>query len=120
MSPPKFTPVSPGRLNRPAWHRTHLAEFGPVSKTPGEYGSLTTYDVYLNRELIGSVTGTPKTRPERPGSGAMVPDGTLRRWAPDRLAEGVTQHGDTRFEAVDALVRSHLTEIQQHPIAAAA
>lgn len=118
MSPTKFTPVSPGRINRPAWHRTNVAEFGPVRKEPGDYGSLTTYDVYLNRQLIGSVTGTPKTRPERPGSDVLVPDGTLRLWAPDRLAAGVKQHGVSRFEAVDALVRSHLTEIQQHPIAA--
>lgn len=118
MSPSKFTPVSPGRHNKPAWHRSNVAEFGPVRKEPGDYGSLTTYDVYLNRQLIGSVTGTPKTRPERPGSDVLVPDGTLRLWTPDRLAAGVTQHGDTRFEAVDALVRSHLTEIQQHPIAA--
>lgn len=118
MSPSQFTPVSPGRLNRPAWHRSHLAEFGPVRKTPCDFGSITTYDVYLNRQLIGSVTGTPRTRPEHPGSAVQIPDGTLRRWSPDRLAPGVTQHGDTRFEAVDALVRSHLTEIQQHPIAA--
>lgn len=118
MSPSSFTVVSPGRLNRPAWHRSHLAEFGPVRKTPGDYGSLTTYDLYLNRHLIGSVTGTPRTRPERPGSTVLIPEGTLRRWAPDRLVAGVAQHGDTRFEAVDALVRSHLTEIRQHPTAA--
>jgi hypothetical protein len=118
MSLPKFTPVKPGRLNKPAWHRSNVAEFGPVRKAPGDYGPLTTYDVYLNRQLIGSVTGTPKTRPEHPGSDTLVPDGTLRVWAPDRLAVGVAQHGDTRFEAVDALVRTHLTETQQHPIAA--
>jgi hypothetical protein len=27
------------------------------------------------------------------------------------------QHGTTRFQAVDALVRSRLTELQQHPFA---
>lgn len=118
MSPTKFTPVTPGRLNKPAWHRAYVAEYGPVRKTAGEHGSITSYDVYLNREHIGTVSGTPKTRPEHPGSAVMVPDASLRLWAPDRLAAGVAQHGDTRFEAVDALVRSHLTEIQQHPIAA--
>lgn len=118
MTKPMFTPVSAGRLNKPAWYRTRVAEFGPVRKAAGEYGSLTTYDVYLNREHIGSVTGTPRTRPERPGSDVLVSDGTLRSWTPDRLATGITQHGTTRFEAVDALVRSHLTDIQQHPIAA--
>lgn len=118
MSPSQFTPVSPGRTNRPAWHRTNVAEFGPVRKEPGDYGALTTYDVYLNRQHIGSVTGTPKTRPEKAGSDVLVADGTLRLWAPDRLAQGVAQHGQSRFEAVDALVRTHLTETQQHPIAA--
>lgn len=118
MSPSQFTPVSPGRLNRPAWHRSYLAEFGPVRKTPGEFGSVTAYDVYLNRVHIGAVTGTRKTKPEHPGSDLLIPDGTLRLWSPDRTADGTIQHGDTRFEAVDALVRTHLTEIQQHPIAA--
>lgn len=117
MSPSRFTPVTPGRLNRPAWHRTNVAEFGPVRKEPGNQGTLTTYDVYLNRQLIGAVTGTPRRGPSARAL-TFVPDGSLRLWAPDRLADGVTQHGTTRFEAVDALVRSQLTEIQQHPIAA--
>lgn len=118
MTQPAFTPVSAGRLNKPAWYRTHVAEFGQVRKAAGEYGSVTTYDVYLNRVHIGSVAGTLKTRPERPGSDVLVVVGTLRNWTPDRLATGINQHGTTRFEAADALVRSHLTEIQQHPIAA--
>ncbi|MGO4190586.1 hypothetical protein AB4Y67_02845 [Arthrobacter sp. YAF17] len=29
----------------------------------------------------------------------------------------VKQHGDTHFQAIDALVRTHPTELQQHPIA---
>lgn len=30
MSPSQFTAVTPGRLNRPTWHRSHVAEFGPL------------------------------------------------------------------------------------------
>ncbi|MET4144292.1 hypothetical protein [Arthrobacter sp. UYCo732] len=107
MSATKFIPVSPGRLNRPAWHRAYVAELGPVSKTPGEHGSITSYEVYLNRERIGTVAGTLKSATS-----------SLRAWLPDRTAAGITQHGHTRFEAVDALVRSHLAEIRRHPIAA--
>jgi hypothetical protein len=36
---------------------------------------------------------------------------------PDRLGTDVKQHGTLRFHAVDALVRTHLTDLQQHPIA---
>jgi hypothetical protein len=33
------------------------------------------------------------------------------------MGAAIKQHGDTRFNAIDALVRTHLTELQQHPIA---
>lgn len=64
-----------------------------------------TAEVYLDGVLIGSVTGAPK------------PSSTLRTWIPDRLGAGIKQHGHTRFNAIDALVRTHLTDLQQHPIA---
>lgn len=101
----KLKPVSPGRLNRPAWSRTHTAELGPDTRAGDGDASLTTTDVYLDGALIGSVTGV-----SRPGS-------ALRDWTADRTAPGVKQHGTTRFHAVDALVRTHLTEVRQHPIA---
>jgi hypothetical protein len=101
----KLTPVTPGRLNKPAWCRTHIAELGPASKAGEGSASLATADVYLDGILIGSVTGVLK------------PDSTARAWAPDRIGAGIKQHGDTRFQAIDALVRTRLTELQQHPIA---
>lgn len=100
-----LTAVIPGRLNKPAWFRTRTAELGPVRKTDSPAGALATYDTYLDGELIGSVTGTPRGT------------GSLRAWSPDQeLAPGITAHGTSRFEAVDALVRSRLTERNQHPI----
>lgn len=95
-------PVTPGRLNKPAWYRTRTAEVGPDTKN--DDGTVTA-DVYLDGERIGSVTGTAKAG--KPG----------REWAPNRLGNGVNQHGPARFQAIDALVRNHLTELQQHPIA---
>ncbi len=107
MPETRLTPAQPGRLNKPAWFRRHCAAFGPVRKAPSELGPVTIYDVYLDGKPIGSVTGTLRSTV-----------GTLRAWAPDRCAPGVRQHGVSRFEAVDALVRTHLTATQQHPIAA--
>jgi hypothetical protein len=101
----KLKPVSPGKMNRPAWMRTRTAELGSDRKAGEGPASLSTADVYLDGEHIGSVTGVLK-----PGSAA-------RAWAPDRIGPGIKQHGDTRFQAIDALVRTHLTELQQHPIA---
>ncbi|MBG0738920.1 hypothetical protein IV500_05720 [Paeniglutamicibacter antarcticus] len=98
-------PVTTGKLNRPAWMRTHTAALGPDHRAGEGIASLTTSDVFLDGELIGSVTGTLK-----PGT-------ALRAWVSDRVGAGVKQHGDTRFHAVDALVRTHLTDLQQHPIA---
>lgn len=94
-------PVSPGRLNKPAWFRTRTAETGPETKN--EDGSVTA-DVYLDGERIGYVRGS-----------ALIK--TVRHWAPSRIGDGVRQHGTARFNAIDALVRTHLTELQQHPIA---
>lgn len=105
-----LTLVTPGRLNKPAWYRTRTAELGPVRKSDSPAGPLTSYNVYLDGELIGSVSGTLK-----------APTGTLRLWAPDQeLAAGVTPRGNSRFEAVDALVRTRLVETRQHPISRAA
>lgn len=101
----KLKPVTPGKLNRPAWMRTHLAELSPDRKAGEGSASLTTTDVYLDGEHIGSVTGVLK------------PNSTVRAWTPDRIGAGINQHGDTRFQAIDALVRTHLTDRQQHPIA---
>lgn len=64
-----------------------------------------TADVYLDGELIGSVTGVLK------------PNSTVRECVPDRIGAGIKQHGTARFHAVDALVRTHLTKLQEHPIA---
>lgn len=94
-------PVTPGRLNKPAWYRTRTAETGPDSKN--DDGTVTV-DVYLDGERIGSVTGGARNK-------------AVREWAPDRIGDGVKQHGPVRFQAIDALVRTHLTELDQHPIA---
>lgn len=101
----KLKPVSPGKLNRPAWYRTRTAELGPDCKAGEGAASLVTTDVYLDGQLIGSVTGSLKA------------NSPVREWVPDRLGAGIKQHGSTRFQAVDALVRTHLTDLQQHPIA---
>lgn len=101
----KLKPVTPGKLNKPAWYRTRTAELGPDHKAGEGAASLVTSDVYLDGERIGSVTGTLK------------PNSTVRDWVPDRTGAGIKQHGTTRFHAVDALVRTHLTDLQQHPIA---
>jgi hypothetical protein len=98
-------PVTPGRLNKPAWYRTHVAELGPDHRAGEGPASLVTADVFLDGELIGSVTGTLKT------------NSAVREWIPDRIGTGIRQHGGTRFNAIDALVRTHLTNLQQHPIA---
>jgi hypothetical protein len=105
MSEMKLKPVTPGRLNKPAWYRTHVAELGPDNRVGEGPASLVTADVYLDGELIGSVTGTPKA------------NSAVREWITDRVGAGIKQHGRTRFNAIDALVRTHLTELQQHPIA---
>lgn len=94
-------PVTPGRLNKPAWYRTRTAETGP--DTRNDDGTVTV-DVYLDGERIGSVTGGAR-------------DKTVREWAPSRIGDGVRQHGTARFQAIDALVRTYLTELQEHPIA---
>jgi hypothetical protein len=101
----KLKPVVAGRSNKPAWCRTHAAELGPDQKAGEGSASLATADVYLDGELIGSVTG------------ALKPNSTVREWTSDRIGAGIKQHGTTRFHAVDALVRTHLTDLQQHPIA---
>jgi hypothetical protein len=101
----KLKPVTPGKLNKPAWYRTWTAELGPDRKTGEGSASLVTADVYLDGDRIGSVTGTLK------------PNTAVREWVPDRTGGGIKQHGTTRFHAVDALVRTHLTDLQQHPIA---
>lgn len=101
----KLKPVSPGKLNKPAWYRTHVAELGPDQKAGEGAASLVTSEVYLNGEPIGSVTG------------ALKANSTVREWVPDRLGAGIKQHGPARFQAIDALVRTRLTDLQQHPIA---
>lgn len=101
----KLKPVTPGKLNRPAWCRTRVAELGPDHKAGEGAASLVTSDVYLDGELIGSVTG------------ALKANSTVREWVPDRIGTGIKQHGTSRFQAIDALVRTHLTDLQQHPIA---
>lgn len=104
MPDKKLKPVTPGKLNKPAWMRTRTAELGPDRKAGAGAASLVTADVYLDGELIGSVTGLPKA------------NSTVREWIPDRTGAGITQHGPARFQAIDALVRTHLTDLQQHPI----
>lgn len=101
----KLKPVSPGKLNRPAWYRAHIAELGPDHKAGEGTASLVTSDVFLDGELIGSVTG------------ALKADSPVREWVPDRIGTAVKQHGPARFQAIDALVRTHLTDLQEHPIA---
>jgi hypothetical protein len=41
----------------------------------------------------------------------------LRTTSPFGRFPGVRQHGDTHSQAIDAHVRTHLSELQQHPIA---
>lgn len=101
----KLKPVTPGKLNKPAWYRTRTAELGPDHKAGEGAASLVTTEVYLDGEAIGSVTGVLK------------PNSTVREWVPDRLGQSIKQHGTARFNAVDALVRTHLTDLQEHPIA---
>lgn len=101
-----LTPAKPGRLNRPAWFRTHVAGLGPVRKTDGEHGPVHTHDAYLDGELIGAVVGT------------LTEPGGLRRWAPATETQGIRPHGTTRFEAIDALVRAHLPAPRASSLAA--
>ncbi|QOT19408.1 hypothetical protein [Paenarthrobacter sp. YJN-5] len=101
MPEQNLKPVTPGRLNKPAWYRTRTAETGPETKN--DDGTVTT-DVYLDGEHIGSVKGGARNK-------------TVREWAPNRIGNGVRQHGTARFQAIDALVRTYLTELDQHPIA---
>lgn len=101
----KLKPVAAGKMNKPAWYRTRTAELGPDHKAGEGVASLLTADVYLDGQLIGSVTG------------ALKPNSTVREWTPSRIGTGIKQHGPTRFQAVDALVRTQLTDLQQHPIA---
>ncbi|MDF9749064.1 hypothetical protein [Arthrobacter sp. ES3-54] len=105
MTDIKLKPVTPGKLNRPAWFRTRTAELGPDHKVGEGAASLLTADVYLDGERIGSVTG------------ALKPNSAVREWTPDRIGATIKQHGTTRFHAIDALVRTQLTDLQQHPIA---
>jgi hypothetical protein len=97
MPESKLTPATPGRLNKPAWFRSHQAAYGPARKVEGEHGPLNIHDVYLDGEKIGAVVGT-----------LTAPGSTLRRWQPETPPNGVKQHGFTRFEALDAIVRGHL------------
>ena len=101
----KLKPVVAGRSNKPVWYRARTAELGPDHKAGEGAASLATADVYLDGERIGSVTG------------ALKPNSTVREWTRDRIGAGIKQHGTTRFHAIDALVRTHLTDLQQHPIA---
>lgn len=93
----QLVPAKPGRLNKPAWFRSHQAFYGPVRKEAGDNGPVHIHDVYLDGEIIGAVVG------KLPETG-----GSLRRWEAQRLAAGTRQHGSTRFEALDAVVRGHL------------
>ncbi|WP_160664985.1 hypothetical protein [Pseudarthrobacter sp. ATCC 49987] len=101
----RLRPVNAGKMNRAAWMRTHFAELGPYVKAGEGAASTSTADVYLDGALIGSVTGVLK------------PDSTVRAWTPNRIGAGVNQHGSALFNSVDALVRTYLTEVRQHPIA---
>lgn len=98
-------PVTANRLNKPAWYRTRTAEFGPDTKAGEGDAQIATAEIFLDGELIGSITGI------------RTPGRSANTWTSDRIHPGVTQHGPTRFHAVDALVRTHLTELQEHPIA---
>jgi hypothetical protein len=101
----ELKPVVAGRSNKSAWYRTRTAQLGPDHKAGEGSASLTTTDVYLGGEPIGSVTA------------ALKPNSAVHEWAPSRIGAGIKQQGTTRFQAVDALVRTHLTDLQQHPIA---
>jgi hypothetical protein len=100
----KLKPVTPGKLNKPAWYRTRRAELGPDHKAGEGAASLVTTEVYLDGEPVGSITGTLK------------PNSTVRDWTPSRTGAGI-KHSTARCHAVDALVRTHLTDLQEHPIA---
>lgn len=59
-------PVTPGRLNKPAWYCTRTAEVGPDAKN--DDGTVTA-DVCLDGERTGSVTAPPKAgTPGREGA----------------------------------------------------
>ncbi|SDL30575.1 hypothetical protein [Arthrobacter sp. ok362] len=66
----KLKPVTPGKLNKPAWFRTRTGELGPDHKAGEGAASLVTADVYLDGERIGSVPG------------ALKPNSTVREWTP--------------------------------------
>jgi hypothetical protein len=61
----KLKLATPGKLNRPAWYRTRTAELGPDHKTGEGVASLVTAEVYLDGEVIGSVTGAPSTEAQQ-------------------------------------------------------
>lgn len=103
----KLTPARPGRLNRPAWFRAHTADYGPARRTDGVHGPVNAHDVYLDGENIGTVIGT-----------LTAPGSSLRSWAPETLVDGITPHGSTRFEAMDAIVRGFLPAARAGKVAA--
>jgi hypothetical protein len=98
-------PVVPGNFNKPVWFRTRTAEYGPDMKSGEGSALVVTTEVFLDGERIGSITGIP------------VPGRAIKTWTANRIHPGVKQHGTARFNAVDAVVRTHLTDLQQHPIA---
>lgn len=98
-------PVTAGQFNKPAWFRTRTAEFGPDIKAGEGAAQIATAEIFLDGERIGSITGI------------RTPGRSANNWTADRIHPGVKQHGTTRFHAADALVRTYLTELQEHPIA---
>lgn len=101
----KLRPVVAGKSNKPAWCRTHTAAYGPDARTGEGDAQLITTDVYLDGEPIGSITGVP-VAVQKPFA-----------WAAAGIEPGVKQYSTSRFHAVDALVRNHLTQLRLHPIA---
>lgn len=101
----KLKPVTPGKLNKPAWYSTRTGELGPDNRAGEGVASLVTAEDYRDGMLIGIGTGAPKA------------ESNLRTWIPDCLSAGIKQHGNTLFNVIDPLVRTHRTELQQHPIA---
>ncbi|MDQ0732180.1 hypothetical protein [Arthrobacter sp. B1I2] len=97
MSELILKPVTPGRLVPNPY-----AQLGPLTKS--EDGAVVTAHVYLDGERIGFVVGT------------TAPGKTVREWArqPRRGRDHPARHA--RFNPVDALVRTHLTDLQR-PIA---
>jgi hypothetical protein len=85
----KLKPVPAGKMNKAAWCRTRTAELSPDHKAGEGSASLTTADVYLDGELIGSVTAvSPGTADAADSNVSAVSSGAPGSTLADQAAPG--------------------------------